>query len=58
MVEIAIQTRPWLPSNALGLWQAWAGGEPVLWQNIAGLVLYTLLGLALAAVRFHRMDVP
>ena len=57
-ITIAIQTRPWLPSHALGLWAAWAGGEPVVWQNIAGLALYTALGLALAWLRFRRMDVP
>lgn len=58
LLEVAIQARPWLPSSAFGVWAAWNGGDPAVWQNFASLGLLSAAGLAVAIAVFARMDVP
>lgn len=58
-IEVAVQSIPFLPSSAFGLWTGWMrAGDPAIWQNFVALFGLTVLGLFIAIARFQRMDVP
>jgi hypothetical protein len=55
-VEWAPQAGRMLPGSALACWEGYASGWE--WEPFVGLVVLVIAGLAVALVRFQRMDVP
>jgi ABC-2 type transport system permease protein len=57
-VQLVVEAHPWLPSAAYGLWSSYSPDQPLLWESMVALGLYTVLCFGLANLVFSRTDVP
>ena len=57
-VTYIVESHPWFPSAAFGIWSSYAPEEPLMWESCVALVIYTLGSFLLANIAFARTDVP